>query len=408
MPKQYRLTSESVTEGHPDKLCDQISDTILDYVMAHEEDERYGGDLRAARVAVETLVSTGMCIVAGEIRTECYIPIDELVRNTIREVGYTRAKYGFDADNIGVLSAIHEQSPDIAQGVDGKIDACQRTGAGDQGMMYGYACLETEIAPGVETPPREYMPLPIMLAHKLARRLAEVRRNDELEYLRPDGKTQVTVEYEDGKPKYVTKILLAAQHAPNVSHAQIQADLTEYVVDPVIPLALRHPEMEIIVNRTGRFVLGGPAADTGVTGRKIIVDTYGGCARHGGGAFSGKDPTKVDRSGAYMARYIAKNIVAAGIAERCELQISYAIGDPCPFSCAVFCFGTCKIEEERLAEIILNNFDLSPDGMIEKLDLRKPIYKRTAVYGHFGRNEPSFTWEQLDAVEMLRAEAGLG
>ncbi|MBU0608316.1 MAG: methionine adenosyltransferase [Armatimonadetes bacterium] len=407
MPKDFRLTSESVTEGHPDKVCDQVSDTILDYIMANEEDPHYGGDLRKARVAVETLVTTGTCVVAGEVRTECYVPIDGIVRNTIREIGYTRAKFGFDADNVGVLAAIHGQSDDIAQGVDGLENECHCTGAGDQGMMFGYACTETEIAPGVETPPNEYMPLPIMLAHKLARRLAEVRRDDELEYLRPDGKTQVTVEYEDDKPVRVTKVLLAAQHAAGIPHSQLESELTEYVVDPIIPLALRHGEMDIMVNRTGQFVLGGPAADSGVTGRKIIVDTYGGGARHGGGAFSGKDPTKVDRSGAYMARYIAKNVVAAGLADRCELQVSYAIGDPCPFSCAVFCFGTEKIDECKISDIILDTFDLSPDGMIEKLDLRKPIYRRTASYGHFGRNEPGFTWEQLDMVEALKEAAGL-
>jgi len=328
--------------------------------------------------------------VAGEVTTECYIPVEHIVRDTVREIGYTRAKYGFDCETIGVLTAIHEQSPDIKQGVD-------VGGAGDQGMMFGYACTETS----------ELMPLPIMLAHKLAKRLAEVRKNDQVEYLRPDGKTQVTVEYEDGRPQAVTKVLLAAQHSPEVGTEEIEADLKEYVVEPIIPAELQADGMEILVNRTGRFVVGGPQADTGMTGRKIIVDTYGGLARHGGGCFSGKDPTKVDRSGSYMMRYIAKNLVAAGVADRCELQVSYAIGDPQPFSVAVFTFGTGKIADEQIAEIVINNFDLSPKGMIEKLHLRRPIYKKTAAYGHFGRSEPEFTWEKLDAVEMIKEEAGL-
>lgn len=390
MPNIYRLTSESVTEGHPDKVCDQVSDAILDYIM--ENDTK----LARPRVAVETMVTTGTCIVAGEVTTDCYVPVDQVVRQTVREIGYTRAKFGFDADTVGVLTAIHEQSPDIALGVN-------TGGAGDQGMMFGYACNESECVLACN----EFMPLPIMLSHKLARRLAEVRRNDELTYLRPDGKTQVTVEYEDDVPVRVAKVLLAAQHRPGMDQDQIEADLIEYVVNPVIPDALRKSDMDICVNRTGRFEVGGPQADTGLTGRKIIVDTYGGLARHGGGAFSGKDPTKVDRSGAYMARYIAKNVVAAGLADRCELQISYAIGDACPFSAAVFCFGTEKISEAKISEIITNNFDLTPDGMIEKLDLRRPIYRATAAYGHFGRNEPDFTWEKLDAVDMLKAEAGL-
>jgi S-adenosylmethionine synthetase len=381
MAKVYRLTSESVTEGHPDKVSDQISDAILDYIMAADP---------PARVAVETLVTTGTCMVAGEVTTECYVPVDEVVRETVREIGYTRAKFGFDCDTLGVLVAIHRQSPDIAQGVN-------VGGAGDQGMMFGYACDETP----------EYMPLPIMLAHRLARRLAEVRKTDEVDYLRPDGKTQVTVEYEDDRPVRVTKVLLAAQHRPGVEQEQIRADLIEAVVEPVIPSELWAPDMGIMCNSTGKFEVGGPQADTGLTGRKIIVDTYGGLARHGGGAFSGKDPTKVDRSGAYMARYIAKNVVAAGLAGKCEIQISYAIGDPKPFSAAVFCFGTENIPEERISEIILNNFDLSPAGMIEKLQLRRPIYKATAAYGHFGRNEPGFTWEQLDMVETLKDAAGL-
>ena len=381
MSKIHRLTSESVTEGHPDKVCDQISDAILDYILANDP---FG------RVAVETLVTTGTCIIAGEVTTTTYVPVEEVVRKTIEEIGYTRAKFGFDAETVGVLTAIHGQSPDIAQGVD-------VGGAGDQGMMFGYACTETP----------EYMPMPIMLSHKLARRLAEVRKNDELDYLRPDGKTQVTVEYEDDKPVRVTKVLLAAQHRPGVDHDEMRADLIQYVVEPIIPSGLRSDDMEVHVNCTGKFEVGGPQADTGLTGRKIIVDTYGGGARHGGGAFSGKDPTKVDRSGAYMCRYMAKNIVAAGLADRCELQISYAIGDACPFSATVFCFGTETIPEEKISEIILANFDLTPKGMIDKLDLRRPIYRATASYGHFGRTEPEFTWEKLDSVDMLRAAAGL-
>ncbi len=384
MGRRYRLTSESVTEGHPDKVCDQVSDALVDYVMEHDPTPQ-------ARVAIETLVTTGTCLVAGEVTTECYIPVEKIVRDTVRDIGYTRAKYGFDCETIGVLTAIHEQSLDIAQGVD-------TGGAGDQGMMFGYACNETE----------EYMPLPIMLAHKLAKQLAAVRKNGQVEYLRPDGKTQVTVEYEDDVPQTVTKVLLAAQHSPHVGNETIEKDLKEYVVEPVIPAKMwSDAGIDIVVNRTGKFVMGGPQADTGLTGRKIIVDTYGGLARHGGGAFSGKDPSKVDRSGAYMMRYIAKNLVAAGLADKVELQISYAIGDPQPFSVAVFTFGTGKIDDERISEIVLGNFDLSPKGMIEKLDLRRPIYRKTAAYGHFGRNEPEFTWEQLDAVDMLKAEAGL-
>jgi len=381
VPETYRLTSESVTEGHPDKICDQVSDAILDYVMEHDP---------LGRVAVETLVTTGTCIVAGEVTTECYIPVEHVVREKVREIGYTRAKYGFDCETIGVLTAIHEQSPDIAQGVD-------TGGAGDQGIMFGYACNDTE----------EYMPLPIMLAHKLAMRLAEVRKTGQIHYLRPDGKTQVTVEYENDKPVAITKVLLAAQHAPEVGSDEIVTDLREYVIEPVLPKELCDQGVDIKVNCTGRFVVGGPQADTGVTGRKIIADTYGGLARHGGGSFSGKDPTKVDRSGTYMMRYIAKNLVAAGLADKCELQVSYAIGEREPFSVAAFTFGTGRIPDERIAQIIVNNFDLSPSGMIEKLDLRRPIYAKTAAYGHFGRNEPEFTWEKLDAVEMIKEEAGL-
>jgi S-adenosylmethionine synthetase len=384
LPKVYHLTSESVTEGHPDKICDQISDAILDHILANDPNPA------KARVAVETMVTTGTCIIAGEVTTDCYVPVDDVARSTVEGIGYTRAKYGFDAETIGVLTAIHAQSPNIAQGVD-------VGGAGDQGMMFGFACTETP----------EYMPMPIMLAHRLAKRLAEVRKNGALDYLRPDGKTQVTVRYEDDKPVAVTKVLLAAQHRPGVDCLQMRLDLTELVVDPIIPFSLRKGDLEVLVNCTGLFEVGGPQADTGLTGRKIIVDTYGGLARHGGGAFSGKDPTKVDRSGAYMARYIAKNVVAAGLADRCELQIAYAIGDPKPFSAAVFTFGTAKIDEEKIAQIVLNEFDLSPRGMIEKLNLLRPIYKKTAAYGHFGREEPEFTWEKLDDVERLKDAAGI-
>ncbi len=383
MSKNYLLTSESVTEGHPDKICDQISDAILDWVMAHDPQ---------GRVAVECLVSTGTCIVAGEMTTTCYVPVDHVVRDTVREIGYTRAKYGFDCDTIGVLTGIHEQSPDIAQGVD-------RDGAGDQGMMFGYATNETP----------EYMPMPIMLAHQLARRLAEVRNNGILPYLRPDGKTQVTVRYEDDKPVEVVKVLLAAQHRPDSDQKQMLEDMREHVVYPVIPEELRCEGFDnnLFLNRTGTFTVGGPQADTGLTGRKIIVDTYGGCARHGGGSFSGKDCTKVDRSGSYMTRYIAKNIVAAGLADRCEIQVAYAIGDAEPLSVTVWTLGTAKIADTGSARIAEEVFDLTPRGMIEHLNLRRPIFKQTAAYGHFGRNEPDFTWEKLDAVDLLREEAKL-
>ena len=381
--KVFRFTSESVTEGHPDKICDQVSDAILDSILADDP---------MARVAVETLVTTGMCLVTGEVTTATYCPVEEVVRETVREIGYTRAKHGFDCDTIGVLTAIHEQSPDIAQGVD-------TGGAGDQGMMIGYATAETP----------EYMPVPIMLAHKLCQRLAQARKTGALDYLRPDGKSQVTVRYEDDKPVEVMKVLLAAQHRPGVSQDQIQADLIETVVLPVIPDQLRTKGLadNVLVNGTGIFCTGGPQGDTGLTGRKIIVDTYGGWARHGGGCFSGKDPTKVDRSGSYMMRYLAKNIVAAGLAERCEVHIAYAIGEEEPFSLGVFCFGTGKIPEAEIERIIVENFDLTPQGIIESLDLRRPIYQKTAAYGHFGREEPEFTWEQLDAVDLLREKAGI-
>jgi S-adenosylmethionine synthetase len=379
--KSYQFTSESVTEGHPDKMCDQISDAVLDYVM--KEDPK-------GRVAIETLVTTGTCMVAGEMTTDCYVPVDDVARGVIADIGYTRAKYGFDSETVGVLTAIHSQSPDIAAGVD-------TGGAGDQGMMFGFACDETD----------SYMPLPIHLAHRLAERLAYVRKTGELDYLRPDGKTQVTVLYEDDRPVEVTKILLAAQHKRGMNQEDIRSDLLQYVVEPVIPREMCATGMECLVNRTGIFEVGGPQADTGLTGRKIIVDTYGGYARHGGGAFSGKDPTKVDRSGAYFARYVAKNVVAAGLARKCEIEVSYAIGDRDPFSIAVFCFGTEVIPEAQIAKIVGANFDFSPKAMIDRLDLRRPIFRKTASYGHFGRDDKDFTWERLDAVEMLKEEAGL-
>ncbi len=379
--QSYTFTSESVTEGHPDKICDQISDAVLDYVL---RDDPMG------RVAIETLVTTGTCLVAGEMTTTCYVPVDDVARAVIEDIGYTRAKYGFDSETIGVLTAIHSQSPNIAQGVD-------TGGAGDQGMMFGFACDETD----------QYMPMPIYLAHRLAQRLAHVRKTGELEYLRPDGKTQVTVRYEDDRPVEVVKVLLAAQHKRGMDQDEIRSDLIQYVVEPVIPREMCAPEMQCLVNRTGVFEIGGPQADTGLTGRKIIVDTYGGYARHGGGCFSGKDPTKVDRSGGYFARYVAKNVVAAGLARKCEIEVAYAIGDPEPFSVAVFCFGTEVIPEEQIAKIVAANFDFSPMGMIEHLKLRRPIYRKTAAYGHFGRDDKDFTWERLDAVEMLREEAGL-
>jgi len=366
--KSFTFTSESVTEGHPDKVCDQISDAVLDYLLAEDTN---------SRVAVETLVTRGTCLVAGEATTTAYCPVEHVVRETVREIGYTRAKHGFDCETIGVLTAIHSQSPEIAQGVD-------IGGAGDQGMMIGYASNETP----------EYMPMPIMLAHKLCRQLAKVRKTDQLDYLRPDGKSQVTVRYEDDKPVEVVNVLLAAQHRPDVSQAQLRGDLIEAVVLPVIPDELRADGLadNVFVNRTGSFSTGGPH--------------YGGWARHGGGAFSGKDPTKVDRSASYMMRYLAKNIVAAGLAERCEVHIAYAIGEVKPFSFDTFCFGTNKIPEEQINEIVADNFDLSPRGIIQHLDLRRPIYKATAAYGHFGRNEPDFTWERLDAVDLLREKAG--
>ena len=398
MEKKVYFTSESVTEGHPDKIADQISDAILDAVM---KDDPLG------RVAVETLVTTGLVIVAGEMTTSTYVDIPGVARETIREIGYTRAKYGFDCETCGVVVSIDPQSQDIAQGVDQSLEErlgmaedenLDSLGAGDQGMMFGYACNETE----------ELMPLPILLAHRLAHRLAEVRKSGILPYLRPDGKSQVTVEYQDGKPVRVDTILISAQHRPNVDiDTLMKPDLVEHVINPVVPEELRDKNTKILVNPTGRFVIGGPMGDTGLTGRKIIVDTYGGMARHGGGCFSGKDPTKVDRSGAYAARYVAKNVVAAGLADRFEIQIAYAIGVAKPVSVSIDAFGTEKVSLETIYELIMEHFDLRPAAIIKHLQLRRPIYKKTAAYGHFGRTDKDFTWERTDLAETLRREAGL-
>ena len=387
------FTSESVTEGHPDKIADQISDAILDAIL--EQDYR-------ARVAVETLVTTGIAIVAGEVTTRAYVDIPEIVRKTILKIGYTRAKYGFDGETCAVLTSIHSQSPDIAMGVDKALEVKQSKeefhdellslGAGDQGMMYGYATNETP----------EYMPLPITLAHKLAMRLAQVRKEKIVPFLRPDGKTQVTIEYEDDKPVRVDTVLISAQHDPNVTREELEEALIKHVIDPVIPEDLRDDKMKILINPTGRFVLGGPMADTGLTGRKIIVDTYGGWIPHGGGAFSGKDPTKVDRSAHYMARYVAKNVVAAGLADKFMIQLAYAIGVANPVSIMIETFGTAKVDEEKLLKVIKELFDFRPGAIIKKLDLLRPIYSKTAAYGHFGRNEPEFTWEKLDMVDELK------
>ena len=387
------FTSESVTEGHPDKICDQISDAILDELMRQDP---------MSRVACETAITTGLVLVMGEITTKGYVDIQKVVRETIREIGYDRAKYGFDCDTCGVITALDEQSADIALGVDKALEAKENKmtdeeidtiGAGDQGMMFGYATNETE----------EYMPYPISLAHKLARKLTEVRKNGTLKYLRPDGKSQVTVEYdENGKPSRLDAVVLSTQHDPEVSQEQIHEDIKKYVFDTVLPQDMIDENTKFFVNPTGRFVIGGPHGDSGLTGRKIIVDTYGGYARHGGGAFSGKDCTKVDRSAAYAARYVAKNIVAAGLADKCEIQLSYAIGVAHPTSVMVDTFGTGKLNDEKLVEIIRENFDLRPAGIIKMLDLRRPIYKQTAAYGHFGRNDIDVPWEKTDKVEMLQ------
>jgi len=395
---KYLITSESVTEGHPDKICDQISDAVLDAILAQDPD---------ARVACDCAVTTGLVFVTGEITTDTYVEIAEIARQTILDIGYDRAKYGFDGETCGVLVSIKGQSTDIALGVDQALEAKEGKmaanddvkvlGAGDQGMMIGFACNETP----------EYMPLPISLAHKVCRRLAEVRRDGSLGYLRPDGKSQVTVEYSYGKPVRVDSVLVSTQHHPDVSHEHIAADVIEHVIRAVIPAELLDEETRYLVNPTGRFVTGGPKGDAGLTGRKIIVDTYGGVARHGGGCFSGKDPTKVDRSAAYMTRYIAKNLVAAGVAERLEVQVSYAIGVAHPTSIAVETFGTGKISDEEIVGLIETNFDLRPGAIICDLDLRRPIYKATAAYGHFGRDDIDAPWEQLDKVETLKAQAGL-
>ena len=388
------FTSESVTEGHPDKICDQISDAVLDALM--EQDPM-------SRVACETSITTGLVLVMGEITTNAYVDIQKIVRETIREIGYDRAKYGFDCDTCGVITAIDEQSSDIAMGVDKALEAkehlmseddIEAIGAGDQGMMFGFATNETP----------EYMPYPIALAHKLARKLTEVRKNGTLPYLRPDGKTQVTVEYdENDKPVRLDAVVLSTQHGEEVSQEQIHADVKKYIFDEVLPQELIDENTKFFINPTGRFVIGGPNGDSGLTGRKIIVDTYGGYARHGGGAFSGKDCTKVDRSEAYAARYVAKNIVAAGLADKCEIQLSYAIGVARPTSIMVDTFGTGKLSDEKLVEIIREHFDLRPAGIIKMLDLRRPIYKQTAAYGHFGRTDLDLPWEKLDKVDVLKA-----
>jgi S-adenosylmethionine synthetase len=380
MSNRYVFTSESVTEGHPDKMADQISDAVLDAIL--EQDP-------LGRVACETLVTTGLVIVAGEITTDCYVEIPQIVRNMVESIGYTRAKYGFDFETAGVLSSIQPQSPDIAKGVN-------IGGAGDQGMMFGYACTETP----------ELMPMPIMLAHKLARRLAAIRREGIVDYLRPDGKTQVTVEYEDGKPIRLDKIVVSAHHRPGVDLDTIRRDMVEHVIRPIVPREYLDDQTTILVNPTGRFEKGGPQADTGLTGRKIIVDTYGGVARHGGGCFSGKDATKVDRSASYMMRYIAKNLVAAGLADKLEVQVAYSIGEPSPLALGVDAFGTGKVEDEVLIRLIRDRFDLTPAGMIEKLELRKPQYRQVAAYGHFGRTDLDVGWEHTDMAETLRAAAG--
>jgi S-adenosylmethionine synthetase len=378
---RHLFTSESVTEGHPDKIADQISDSILDAILAQDP---------VGRVACETLVTTGLAMIAGEITTNCYVDFPRIVRETIKDVGYTRAKYGFDSETCAVLSSIHEQSPDIAQGVD-------PGGAGDQGLMFGYACTETE----------ELMPLPIMLAHKLVKGLSCARRDGVMEYLRPDGKSQVTVEYDGNKPVRVDTVVVSTQHSAEVGNDTLRDEITDKIVNRVIPEGMRDGKTRILINPTGRFVVGGPHGDAGVTGRKIIVDTYGGAAPHGGGAFSGKDPTKVDRSACYMARYVAKNVVAAGLAERCMVQLAYAIGVAEPVSVLIDTFDTGLVDDDRISEIVRAQFKLTPRGIIDTLDLRRPIYKKTAAFGHFGRNEPDFSWERTDKAKAIKSDAGI-
>ncbi|MBM7845479.1 methionine adenosyltransferase [Herpetosiphon giganteus] len=395
---QFFFTSESVTEGHPDKICDQVSDAILDELLAQDP---------MSRVACETATTTGLIVVLGEVTTKGYVEVQDIVRKVVSDIGYTRGKFGFDAETCGIIVALHGQSPDIAQGVDVALEVrddqasreaeIEKVGAGDQGMVFGFACNETD----------EFMPLTISLAHQLTRRLAKVRKTGEVGYLRPDGKSQVTVEYSHGKPVRVDTVLISTQHDPNVDNERIHKDVIDLVIKPVIPEGMLDENTKIFINPTGRFVTGGPMGDSGLTGRKIIVDTYGGVARHGGGAFSGKDSTKVDRSAAYAARYVAKNIVAAGLAERFELQVSYAIGVSKPLSISFETFGTAKVSDEKLLELINKHFDLRPGAIIRDLDLRRPIYRQTAAYGHFGRADIDLPWERTDKAETLRAEAGL-
>jgi S-adenosylmethionine synthetase len=399
--RSFLFTSESVSEGHPDKIADQISDAVLDAVLADDP---------TGHVACETLITTGLVVVSGEVTTSTYVDVPSLVRSTIEHIGYTRAKYGFDASTCGVVTAIHEQSPDINQGVQAALecrvdptdgDALDCQGAGDQGMMFGYACRDTE----------ELMPMPILLAHRLVHRMSEVRKGDVLPYLRPDGKSQVTVRYVDGKPEFITAVVISTQHRDGIDiETLMRPDLTEHVIKPVLPEGLYDPEFKktkLFVNPTGKFVIGGPMGDTGLTGRKIIVDTYGGFGRHGGGAFSGKDPSKVDRSASYAARYVAKNVVAAGLADRCEIEIAYAIGVAHPVSVMVECFGTERVERELIEELVRSHFDLRPAAIIRDLKLLRPIYRKTAAYGHFGREDADFTWESTDKAEALRSDAGL-